>query len=109
MPFAFAGSFGLQSWDALRCLHQEFPHPVSSLLVIFPVISTKLVELAPREPERTVRGADSLGLPFPRSLARPSCSIFGGGRFGFGPCRRAHRITAVRICAFASQVKHSRA
>src|SRR5208283_2667055 len=33
----------------------------------------------------TVRGAGSSGLPFPRSLARSRCSIFGGGRFGFGP------------------------
>ena len=42
-------------------------------------------------------------------LTRSRCSIFGGGKSGFGPRRTAQFRTLVVLRAFASQVRHSRA
>jgi hypothetical protein len=40
---------------------------------------------------------------------RPAANAFGGGRSGFGPCRTTQSKTRVVACAFASQVRRSRA
>src|ERR1700683_4478925 len=84
------------------------PRP-SAQQVLFAVCSCILILISMHYDAVFVRFVPAYGATFSGGWPIPGTSAFGGRRSGFGPRCKAQCRTRVVSCAFASQVRRSRA